>query len=90
MKNQINHMTISPETHILVGDIAFRMGDECDRAWKENGDVPSNLAAGWLYCEGLRQHLEGISKGMDEMELFFSQTEGRERRRTMAKVAATH
>lgn len=61
-------MTISAETHILVGDVAFAMADECHAAWRKNRDMPNYFAAGWLYSEGFRQSLIGIGMGLDNLE----------------------
>lgn len=71
MKIYDSPLSISPETHILVGDIAYRLREERDAQWKADGNWLDNLSAGWFHCEGWRQYLTGISKEMDAAEESF-------------------
>lgn len=82
-------MKISPETHILVGDIAYRMAAERDADYEAAGDHASYYVAGILHCEGFRQYLSGISKTLDEFEAGMDAMDRAARRRWLRKGLVT-
>lgn len=90
---------ISPETHKLVSDIAFRIHDELEREYvatpasdglvRVRGDLAAYYVSAMLRNEGFRQAFDGIQKSMDAAEVSFRKSEQRGHRSALRRGIAT-
>ena len=92
-------MNISPETHALVGDIAYRLKEECDSQYKVTpaeegkvwltGDLASYYVSAMLRNVAFFHGLQGIGKQLDALEKDIAPLEKRGHQAVLRRGLAT-